>query len=567
MSARLDPLFASFHRNDAPGCIVGVSHRGELVYRDAFGMANIEHGVANTPATRMWVGSITKHFTCAAALRLAATGNLSLEDPIGRWVPELTAEQRHPTLRQLMSHTGGLRCYIDHAVFDGFALMPPGRPAALQCRLTEMNFPPGHGMAYSNAGYLLLTWAIERAAGAPLEDVLRDGIFAEAGLQSTALLRWAKPVQTGVATTYQRVPERAGRGPAGGSVGSRSAGWQHSVDLAEELFGDAGVVSTVDDLLRWAAYLRKATGPVSLDALAAPTNLANGLQSRYGLGLITKPWRGLRLIHHAGTLPGVTAQFLTIREEELDVVVLFNRPGPAVDLSQKVVATLLEGRLEEPPPAPVAASYSALLGQYVSPDTGILFGLSDLDGKLALSQFGGSPVPLEARPSGAGHWPFATDVGSGDMLFRPARGASEAREPAADGASVMDRVSATAPMSAPGGDIEYFDRSGWHLARRIAGAPMSAAEVVQAAPERYWSDCAAATLRFVARDAALEVVIAGEFGVGHYPAASVGPDLVRFWSPGLAPGVLVRLEREDGVVERIVVSTPRTRATVFQRVR
>jgi CubicO group peptidase (beta-lactamase class C family) len=550
VSARLEQLFAPFRRSDAPGCVVGVAHRGELIYRDAFGMANVEHGVANTPATRMWVASITKHFTCAAALRLAAAGKLSLEDPIGRWVPELTAEQRHPTLRQLMSHTGGLRCYIDHAMFDGFALMPPGRPVALQCRLREVNFPPGLGMAYSNAGYLLLTLAIERAAGAPLEEVLRDDIFAEAGLRSTALLRWAKPVQAGVATTYQRAS--AGRLPAGDSladrsVADRSVGWQHSVDLAEELFGDAGIVSTVDDLLRWAAYLRTATGPVSLDALTAPTSLANGLQSRYGLGLITQPWRGLRLIHHAGSLPGVTAQFLTIREEELDVVVLFNRPGPAVGLSQKIVAALLEGRLEEPPP-PVAASYSTLLGQYVSAETGILFGLSDLDGKLALSQFGGSPVPLESRPPSADHWPFGADVGSGDMLFRPAQGAGP-------------RPLATS------GDIEYLDRSGWHLARRITGTPMSAAEVVQVAPDSYRSDCAAASLRFVAKDCALEVVIAGEFGVGHYSAVSIGPDLVRFWSPGLAPGVLMRLEREAGLVERVVVSTPRTRATVFQRIR
>jgi D-aminopeptidase len=528
VSAALDPLFASFRRNDAPGCVVGVAHRGELVYRAAFGMANVEHGVANTPATRMPVASITKHFTCAAALRLSAQGKLSLDDPIGRWVPELTAEQRNPTLRQLMSHTGGLRCYIDHAVFDGFALMPAGRPAALQCRLTEVNFPAGYGMAYSNAGYLLLTWAIERAAGAPLEEVLRDGIFADAGLESTALLRWALPVQAGVATTYQRASERSGRG------------WQRSVDLAEELFGDAGIVATVDDLLRWAAYLRTASGPVSLDTLAAATTLANGLQSRYGLGLITKPWRGLRLIHHAGTLAGVTAQFLTIREEELDVVVLFNRPAPAVDLSHKIVAALLEGRLQEPPPPPAAASYESLLGQYVAPDTGVLFGLADLEGKLALSQFGGSPVPLEARPSGADHWPFGSDLGSGDMLFRPH------------------------PQST-NGDIEYLDRAGWHLARRVTGAPMSAAEVVQAAPGSYSSDCAAATVHFVATGADLEVVIAGEFGVGHYPAASVGPDLVRFRAPGLAPGMLIRFEREAGVVERVIVSTPRTRATIFRR--
>lgn len=529
MIATLDQLFASFRRDDAPGCAVGVAHRGELVYRAAFGMANIEHGVANTPATRMPVASITKHFTCAAALRLSAAGKLGLDDHIGRWIPELTPEQRLPTLRQLMSHTGGLRCYIDHAVFDGFALMPPGRPAALQCRLTEVNFPPGYGMAYSNAGYLLLTLAIERAAGAPLEEVLREGVFAEAGLQSTALLRWALPVQAGVATTYQRGSEHSGRG------------WQRSVDLAEELFGDAGIVSTVDDLLRWAGYLRAASGPVSLDTLAAPTTLANGLQSRYGLGLITKPWRGVRLIHHAGTMPGVTAQFLTIPEEELDVVILFNRSGPAVDLSQKIVATLLEGQLEEPPPPPVAASYESLLGQYVAPSTGVLFGLADVDGKLALSQFGGPPVPLEARPSGADHWPFGTDVGSGDMLFRPHGGATH-------------------------GDIEYLDRSGWHVAQRVTGAPMSAAEVVQAAPGRYRSDCAAATLHFVVANGALEVVISGEYGVGHYQAASVGPDLVRLWAPGLAPGVLIRLEREAARVARVVVSTPRTCATVFRPV-
>jgi D-aminopeptidase len=527
VNARLDALFSSFRRDDAPGCVVGVAQRGELVYRAAFGMANVEHGVANTPATRMPVGSISKHFTCAAALRLCAQGRLNLDDSVGRWIPELSAEQRPPTLRQLMSHTGGLRCYIDHAVFDGFALMPPGRPAALQSRLTEVNFPAGYGMAYSNGGYLLLTLAVERAAGASLQEVFRDGIFADAGLQSTDLLRWALPVRAGVATCYQRASERCGRG------------WQHGVNLAEELFGDAGIVSTVDDLLRWAAFLRTATGPVSLDTLAAPTTLSNGLQSRYGLGLIVKPWRGLRLIHHAGTLPGVTANFLTVPEEELDVVVLFNRPGPAVDLSQKIVASLLGGRLEEAPAAPLAGSYESLLGQYVAPETGVLFGLADVDGKLALSQFGGPPVPLEVRPPAAGHLPFGADVGSGDMLFR-------------------SRPQLT------GGDIEYLDRSGWHLARRIAGGPMSAAEVVQAAPESYRSDCAGASLRFVAKNGELEVVMSGEYGVGHYAAASVGPDLVRFWAPGLAPGVLVRFEREVGVVERVVVSTPRTRGTVFR---
>jgi hypothetical protein len=359
--------------------------------------------------------------------------------------------------------------------------------------------------------------------------VLRDGIFADAGLESTSLPRWDVPVKPGVATTYQRASDRSGRG------------WQHSVCLAEELFGDAGVISTVDDLLRWAAYLRTSTGPVSLDALTTPTLLANGQQSRYGLGLITKPWRGVRTVQHAGTFPGVTAQFLTVPDEELDVVILFNRPAPAVDLSQKIMAIMLEGHLQEPTPAPATASYPSLLGNYMAPDTGLLFGLADKGGQLALSQFGGSPVPLETRPASADHLPFATDVGSGDMLFRQ-------------------------PPHASTGDIEYLDRSGWHVAERIDGEPLSATAVVQAAPDNYYSDCAAAMLHFLASEAGLEVVMTGEYGVGHYQAVSVGPDLVRFWAPGLAPGMLIRLKRDSGRVERVVVSTPRTRATVFERV-
>jgi len=126
VSARLGQLFDAYRRDDAPGCVVGVAHHGELVYRAAFGMANVEHRVANTPATPMPLASISKHFTCVAALRLAADGKLDLDQPIGRWIPELTEAQRRPTLRQLMSHTGGLRCYIEHAVFDGFSLLPAG---------------------------------------------------------------------------------------------------------------------------------------------------------------------------------------------------------------------------------------------------------------------------------------------------------------------------------------------------------------------------------------------------------------------------------------------------------
>ncbi|MCA3800299.1 serine hydrolase domain-containing protein, partial [Burkholderia sp.] len=86
---QLDALFARFNKCDEPGLVVAVAHQGEVLYRRGFGMASLEHGVANTPATRLRIGSTSKHFTCLAALLLAEDGKLDIDAGIRTYLPEL----------------------------------------------------------------------------------------------------------------------------------------------------------------------------------------------------------------------------------------------------------------------------------------------------------------------------------------------------------------------------------------------------------------------------------------------------------------------------------------------
>jgi CubicO group peptidase (beta-lactamase class C family) len=161
---QLDTLFAPWNRTDAPGLVVGVSMAGKPLYRRGFGMASLEFGIAASPTTRMRIGSTSKHFTCLLALLLAEDSKLSIDAPIRTYIPELVGPGGEPTLRELMQHRGGSRCYLDIGFLSHGSTTPSkGYALATQVRQTGRNFPPGEAALYNNGGYHLVSLAIERA--------------------------------------------------------------------------------------------------------------------------------------------------------------------------------------------------------------------------------------------------------------------------------------------------------------------------------------------------------------------------------------------------------------------
>lgn len=388
MHEALSALFRPYACSDGPGVVVGIAQHGERLYRKAFGMASLEHARALTTATRLRIGSVSKHFTCLAVLLLCEDGLLDADAGIGTYVPELSRAGSAPTLRQLMSHRGGQRCALDLALLtQGLAIPPRGATLAAQIRQRDENFRPGERMMYSNGGYHLLSLAIERASGMPFDAFLQARIFTPMGMHQTASIDSDMTVVPGIASFHL---------PDGND------GYLRGIFPSREILGEGSIVSTVDDMLRWTAHMHGdktiGTDATWAQMLEMPV-FSSGQRSHYALGLKQTNYRGVELTHHSGGVIGGTSHMVFCATHGLDVVLLSNGAldGP-IDLAHRIVDIVLADVLSgDGPPIPVRASaHAARLGCYRSLDSDAVYALEDRDGALTLGGWlcAGKPLPL-----------------------------------------------------------------------------------------------------------------------------------------------------------------------------
>lgn len=381
----LDGIFQSVNRSDAPGLVVGVARQGEVLYRRGFGLASIEHGVVNTPRTRMRLASITKHFTCLAAFLLAEEGKLDLDAPANRILPELPALQGMPTLRQFMTHTSGYRCFMDMAYVSGVAKLDKGWGLAMQFRQTDVNFAPGESQLYNNGGYELLSEAIARASGKPFEQFMLERIFKPLGMVDTQSVPNDMMIVPGMATFHAMGPDGT---------------WQRGLTPIEDNRGAGAIVTTVDDMLRWMANLRGPARGVGSEAtwqqMLTVATLDNGQVTPYACGLNRHLYRGVEVIHHGGGLTGVGTQMVTVPAHGLDVIVMTNGAmvNP-VQLGWDIIDALLGEHLVGTAVAMARSEpYQHLFGARYHGSSGMLYGFGDAGGMLGLSFLNTPPFPI-----------------------------------------------------------------------------------------------------------------------------------------------------------------------------
>ena len=152
VAARLDSIFAAWNSDTTAGCVLGIAQNGSTIMERAWGSADLEHGVALTPASILEPGSVSKQFTAAAVLLLMRDGRLSLDDEIHRWLPELPDYGSRVTLRQLLNHTSGMRDWGTIAGIGGWSrntrALDHAYVLAITRRLRELNFVPGSEYEY-----------------------------------------------------------------------------------------------------------------------------------------------------------------------------------------------------------------------------------------------------------------------------------------------------------------------------------------------------------------------------------------------------------------------------------
>lgn len=369
IAAKLQELFQPWNRSDVPGLVIGVALGGVPVFRRGFGLASVEHGTANTPATRMRIASTSKHFAALAALLLVEEGKLDIDVPARSYLPELEGPSGEPSLRQMMQHSSGIRDPLDLPGFMLFGswstVLCAGAGLQLSKRISDANYAPGERMIYSNQGYYLLSLAIERVSGMPFAAFLKQRVLAPLGMADTELL----------ASDMQMVP-----GIASFHIGQPDGSYRRGIYPNEELLGSGGMVSTVDDMLKWLSHLRSERKQVgstgSWETMLQRPHYSSGATGDYCLGLIRETYRGAEIIHHAGAVLGCQSQMLTVPAHRLDITVMFNRmdvSAPAIAL--KVVDCVLEGSLSPVVPPLSSEGREDVIGRWYSAASHRLFGV------------------------------------------------------------------------------------------------------------------------------------------------------------------------------------------------
>ncbi|GGG94874.1 serine hydrolase domain-containing protein [Silvibacterium dinghuense] len=295
-----------------PSATLAVVEHGEIVYTHAYGDARLSPKLAATPAMRYSVGSISKQFTAAAILLLEQQGKLSIDDPVSKYLPDLT-QAKDVTIRMLLSHTSG---YQDYWPED--YLMPPMREAVTAQHILDvwgkkpLDFEPGTKWQYSNTNFVIAGRIVEMVSGEELMPFLQEHIFKPLDMEAV----WnsdAKKLGDTDAEGYIRYA----LGPLRPAP-KEGKGW---------MFAAGELAMPAYDLSQWNISMmnRSLLEKKSYDEMAASVKLKDGTDSHYGLGIFVRQYDGHVLWEHSGEVSGFTAENLVFPDDKIAIAVLTNQ--------------------------------------------------------------------------------------------------------------------------------------------------------------------------------------------------------------------------------------------------
>jgi D-alanyl-D-alanine carboxypeptidase len=322
----------------APSASIAIVQDGRLAYARAYGAARLNPRVPSTPTARYAIDSVSKEFTAAAVLLLAEQGKLSLDDPVAKWFPELHTAAA-VTLRQLLTHTSGIRDYWP----QDFLTPEMTRPTTTAAIIDEwiqrpLDFEPGTDWQYSNTGYVLAGAIVEKISGETLFEFLRQHVFAP--LHMAEVTEYSPSGEPSAhASTHLTASDAAGytrygMGPVVRAP-KEAPGW---------LFGAANLAMRPTDLALWDLSLidRTLLQAESYKAEFAPVILKSGRTQDYALGLDVESVQGRLRIGHSGGGSGFLANNRLWPQERTAIVVLTNNDwADPSDLTDRIAFIVL----------------------------------------------------------------------------------------------------------------------------------------------------------------------------------------------------------------------------------
>lgn len=381
LAAKIDEYVGAYVKQDRFMGSVLVAKGGQVLISKGYGQADIELDVPNTSETKFRLGSLTKQFTAAAILQLQDSGKLSVDDKVSQYLSDSPEAWKDITIQELLTHTAGIPNFTSFPDYKAKQTLPT-TPLELIKRFESkpLDFTPGTKFNYSNSGYIVLGYIIEKVSGKSYEAYLKQNIFSPLDLQSTGYDH---------ATTILK---------------HRASGYVlHGATLANADYIDMSVpfsagalYSTVDDLYRWdrALYTEKVLPKSALEKMFTP------FKDHYGYGWNIATLFDRKVTAHGGAINGFASFIARFPDDNTCIVVLANLQGAPSERIGRDLAAIVFGQPYDIPkertaiklPSKVMAGYT---GTYQS--GAFAFTVTMEDGHLYLQPKGEGKAELFAE--------------------------------------------------------------------------------------------------------------------------------------------------------------------------
>ncbi|MGE3616970.1 MAG: serine hydrolase [Gemmatimonadales bacterium] len=411
-----DQLMAPYDGPASPGALVHVWRDGKVLFSKAYGMANLAYGIPYTTGTPTNIGSTSKQFTAFAIMLQAQRGRLSLDDDIRKHIPELPAFDHPVTVRHVITHTSGLREFLNLLIMSGRRLdhgdwIDRHELIDIVQRQPRLQNVPGSEWNYNNTAFGLAALIVERTSGKDFPTFMREEVFGPLGMTHTMVRPSIRHQVPGGSEGYTPGPDGFLQiGDLGGAVGA------------------GGIYTTVGDLQTWVAnYANPRLGtPAMIKEMMTSYVLANGKETGYGYGLFTDKQRGLRRVHHGGADVAHRSMLAYYPDINAGITVQSNHAGFNSSVAFQLAAAFFGDAMEpEKPAAGPAVAFDAAsydpktfdryVGRYAleaSPDFVLTFSRS---GDSLFAQATGQPRLTIAPQSDS---TFALTIANASVVFR-----------------------------------------------------------------------------------------------------------------------------------------------------
>ncbi len=300
---------------------------GKVLFRKAFGLANLEDRSPSTTRTNYRLASLTKQFTAMGIMILTERKKLSLTNRLTDFFPDFPIYGKQISVRHLLNHTSGLIAYED--------LIPAGTTVPLKDRdvlqllkrLDHTFFPPGTRFRYSNSGYALLALIVESVSDVSFAEFLQRNIFAPLGMTGTVAF------ERGISTIRNRAYGYTQRGKQFERTDQ---------SLTSSVLGDGGIYSSVEDLYKWdqSLYTSRLVSSRTLKEIFAPGVSTDEAGTDYGYGWFISRRHGWKTVWHYGETIGFSTAIERIPHQKLSVIVLVDRSNANPTAMARQIADL-----------------------------------------------------------------------------------------------------------------------------------------------------------------------------------------------------------------------------------